>query len=218
MSQQKMYKHVGRIKNTETRCVIVFPQLPDDKNKALVVSTENIPDRLHEELMGIVENSGQQTNKLYDLLGRTMSQSYNSASVLEVLYKQNYLIPIDVDNIQLSPFPNRYVELREVIDANGGDLFKDNNKETDENREAVEKQSKEAFNRIVENQKVDKHQESEQSAKNYLIQADMLESDAQKLREKAFSISPHLKHDFQPKETISEEQHVETVEIDSDEN
>ena len=43
-----MKKHIGRIANTDQRVVVVFMQIPGKDDHALVVSTDNLPERFHQ--------------------------------------------------------------------------------------------------------------------------------------------------------------------------
>ena len=62
-------RHVGHDAKSKRKYVVVFRQLPDDANSALVVETESLVDRYHDGLMGATESSeAQQTNDLYTVL------------------------------------------------------------------------------------------------------------------------------------------------------
>ena len=41
-------KHVGKIKDSGSRVAIMYRTLPDDKESALVVSTDNLPNLYHD--------------------------------------------------------------------------------------------------------------------------------------------------------------------------
>ena len=47
-------KHVGRIKSTGRKCLIVFRTLPGDARSCLVVLTENLNPTYHDALMSLV--------------------------------------------------------------------------------------------------------------------------------------------------------------------
>ena len=42
-----MTKHVGKMKDSGSRVAIMYRTLPDDKESALVVSTDNLPNIYH---------------------------------------------------------------------------------------------------------------------------------------------------------------------------
>ena len=43
-------KHVGKIKDAGTRVAIMYRTLPDDKESALVVSTDNLPTNAYQRV------------------------------------------------------------------------------------------------------------------------------------------------------------------------
>ena len=64
-------KHVGRHAGTGQRLVVVFLQLPDEKENALCVYSDSLPDRYHDALMEAVESpEGQAATGLYEVLTR----------------------------------------------------------------------------------------------------------------------------------------------------
>ena len=66
-------KHTGRLNSTTRKVVVVFPQLPDDSEHCLIVETETMPDKYHDNIMQIVESAeAQDTNSLSDVLARKM--------------------------------------------------------------------------------------------------------------------------------------------------
>ena len=63
-------KHVGRHSGTGQRLSVVFMQLPDEQENALVVYSDTLPDRYHDSFMEAIEsNEGQAANSLYEVLG-----------------------------------------------------------------------------------------------------------------------------------------------------
>ena len=42
-------KHVGHIINTQKRCVVVFREIPDEPESALVVDTDALTDWMHDD-------------------------------------------------------------------------------------------------------------------------------------------------------------------------
>ena len=44
-------RHIGRVPNTGARIVVVFRQLPDEPDQALIVYSDALTDRYHDDLM-----------------------------------------------------------------------------------------------------------------------------------------------------------------------
>ena len=67
----KIVKHIGRSAGTGQRLSVVFLRLPDDTDNALVVYSDALPDRYHDEFMAAVESpEGQSSRELYEVLSR----------------------------------------------------------------------------------------------------------------------------------------------------
>lgn len=83
-----MIKHVGRHNNKKV--AIIFRQVPDEDHMALVVYTEVIPSRLHDEMMKVIESTvGQNAKDLGDALFRhTMADGDNC---LTAIHKGGYM-------------------------------------------------------------------------------------------------------------------------------
>ena len=50
-------KHVGYDTNTKRKYVVVFRELPEDSQNALVVETSKLNERYHDGLMSAVESA-----------------------------------------------------------------------------------------------------------------------------------------------------------------
>jgi hypothetical protein len=86
---EELMKHTGRLNSTTRKVVVVFPQLPDDSEHCLIVETETMPDKYHDNIMQIVESAeAQDTNSLSDVLARKMFWDGNP--VLQVLHSKGY--------------------------------------------------------------------------------------------------------------------------------
>jgi hypothetical protein len=51
----KSLKHVGKVKNTGSKVLVVFRTLPGESNTALVLPTATLPDIYHNSIMELVE-------------------------------------------------------------------------------------------------------------------------------------------------------------------
>lgn len=151
----EIMKHIGHIANTGKRCAIVFLQIPERDDHALVVDTEAIPERIHDPLMSIIRsNESQQARNLGDVLIRRMLPDSN-ISLLQELHQLGYLQAQPVSNVNLSPRPNTVVSLKEVLEAMG----QLSNKESQQNQPTVTE-----TNAVVEPTVAEQLQESYQEA------------------------------------------------------
>lgn len=177
-------KHVGRIKNTDRRCVVVFMQLPDRPDHALVVDTDALPDNLHDALQNIVQShEGQNTSDLSNLLARRIVP-HLGIDMLNVLYKRGSLQALPIDNIVMYPLPNTAMPLRQIIELNGGRVG---------NTPVQTPVTETLENRYVENQRADASEGQVGMAMGLIRQAEDLEGEARNKRERAYQLAPQLR-------------------------
>ena len=70
-----MKKHIGKIKSTDKRCVVINSMIPGKEDHALVVDSDALPDKFHDALMTLLESTeGQSAKVLGDLLSRRRYQ------------------------------------------------------------------------------------------------------------------------------------------------
>ena len=95
-------KHVGRVKSTKKKCVVVFRTLPGDAFNCLIAPTENLPDSYHDALINLVESpSGQSSNEFGEVLAR--SQFPDGSTMLAALHTQGRLIKVSTDQVEMTP-------------------------------------------------------------------------------------------------------------------
>ena len=173
-------KHVGRIKNTDRRCAVVYIQIPGNEDNALIVDTDSLPDRFHDALMDVIDSTeGQQTTHLHSLLSRRILPDMG-LDIMNALHSYGFLRAIPIDNIVMYPAPNAPCPLRAIVDFINGEAAP---KEPDTQLE----------NRVLENQKSDVKQAHIDIAENILRQAQDLEDEANRKREQAYRMVPHLR-------------------------
>lgn len=176
-------KHVGRIANTDRRCVVVYMQIPGNEDNALVIDTDALPDRFHDALMTIVDSTeAQQTNDLHTLLARRVMPDTN-VDMMNALHQFGLFRPVAIDNVIMYPAPNAPCPLRTIVDFVNNE--KAGIKSTPENVNLE--------NRHLENQKSDNAEQNLSIAHSILAQAVDLENEAQKKREQAYKLAPELR-------------------------
>ena len=175
-------KHVGRLKNTDRRCVVVMTRIPGRDDHALVVDTDALPDRFHDALMHLVDShEGQNVMELHTLLSRRILPDFG-VDMLNALHNARAMQAVPIDNIIMFPQPHSPVPLSLIVEM----IDKDQANITPAEQTELQ-------NRHLENQKVDASEQEIATARNLLIQAADLEAEAAKKREQAFRIAPVLR-------------------------
>ncbi len=174
-------KHVGRLKNTDRRCVVVMTQIPGRDDHALVIDTDALPDRFHDALMQVIDShEGQSVMELHTLLSRRVLPDLG-IDILNALHNAHALQPQPIDNIIMFPQPHSPCPLSLIIEMQG-------------KTEPITRSEQTILeNRHLENQKVDLTDAQVATANNLLHQARDLENEAAKKREQAYRIAPTLR-------------------------
>jgi hypothetical protein len=183
-------KHVGRHNGTGQRLSVVFLQLPDDKENALVVYSDSLPDRYHDAFMEAVESpEGQASQNLYEVLTRKVF--WHGTPMLETLHKEGLLRKVPTSAIIMMPNSNTNVPLNDI-------LAQMDNTEVVDTPVNDTTQTPEP-SQVDTNVEESKQDENRQIAQNLMVQAQLLEQDAVAKREEAYKYDPSLK----PTETKS---------------
>jgi hypothetical protein len=183
-------KHVGRHSGTGQRLSVVFLQLPDEKENALVVYSDSLPDRYHDAFMEAVESpEGQASQNLYEVLTRKVF--WHGTPMLETLHKEGLLRKVPTSAIIMMPNSNTNVPLNDI-------LAQMDNTEVVDTPVNDTTQTPEP-SQVDTNVEESKQDENRQIAQNLMIQAQLLEQDAVAKREEAYKYDPSLK----PTETKS---------------
>lgn len=183
-------KHVGRHSGTGQRLSVVFLQLPDEKENALVVYSDSLPDRYHDAFMEAVESpEGQASQNLYEVLTRKVF--WHGTPMLETLHKEGLLRKVPTSAIIMMPNSNTNVPLNDI-------LAQMDNVEVVDTPVNDTTQTPEP-SQVDTNVEESKQDENRQIAQNLMIQAQLLEQDAVAKREEAYKYDPSLK----PTETKS---------------
>lgn len=106
-------KHVGRIKNTNRKCLVVFRTLPGDAFNCLVVLTESLPNTYHDAIINLVEsNVGQTSYELADALNRNTFS--DGTIMLASLHVQGFLQKYATDQIEMTPNASTAIKLADL--------------------------------------------------------------------------------------------------------
>jgi hypothetical protein len=182
-------KHVGKIKSTDTRCVIAFMQLPDNKEKALIIDVEALPPRYEQLLLSVVDSAeGQAETDLASAMARRVVQDTGNTVLVE-FHRLGMLRAESIDNIILLPQPNTPYPLRDILEQLG---------RLAPTEAAVASQTAQTdadvkYNPVINNMNAAERDQRAQQAINFIAEAEMLEAEANKKREQAYRLVPEMR-------------------------
>jgi hypothetical protein len=176
-----MKRHIGRLKNTDRRCVVVFMQIPNREDHALIIDTDALPDRHHDSLMEVVDShAGQQTPVLANILTRRILPD-TGMDIMQAMHNMGYLQAVPVTNVVMYPEPNHPMALEAIIKLQSQTAV-EARADVDANRAS----------RITENQEFDKNNQADAVAMSLILQARDLQTEAHRKFEQAYDLAPHL--------------------------
>ena len=202
-------KHVGRILNTNRRCVVVFREIYNeegvaiDEDNCLVFETETLPDAENQELMRIVESdAAQTTGDLFNVLAR--AKLGNGLAALNWLASSNRLRKFPTDNVELTPDArtamalnvlNKIVKMQKsgASEEEVNNVLRDDTdmppRSADQLAATIAETAPDAVSE-AETQTGDLVLDDKALAKNLVDQAKLLESQAKELRSQAKVLAP----------------------------
>lgn len=172
----RMKKHIGVLSNTSTRVAVVFRTVPNEPTNCLVVETDRLQDALQAELTHVLDSKeSNETNDLYELLNR---RSFNNGTnMLTYLHTNGYIRKVPVDQVLLEPIPGNRVSLALVNEQIDGPL------------DGATAPSTTVAEAVTEPAPVNAEPGV---AEGLLMQAQLLEEEAEKKRQEAYAIDPSL--------------------------
>ena len=179
-----MTKHIGRHKGTGQRLSVVFMRLPEDKDHALVVYSDQLPDKYHDDFMTAIESPEcQGANVLYEGLQRKVF--WNGNPMLDTLHKEGFLKKVPTSAVVMQPTPQQQVPLDDIL-AQMAKIESESPTPVAENTETN------AGERVQEQVDQSLGEDNKAIAQNLLMQAVLLEKEAEKKREEAVKYDPSL--------------------------
>jgi hypothetical protein len=165
-------------------------QLPDDKEKALIIDVEALPPRYEQILLSVVDSpEGQNETDLASAMARRTVQETGN-TVLTEFHRLGLMRAESIDNIILLPQPNIPYPLRDVLRQ----LGKLDTAEVENLAQVYDNQASEVkYNPIVSNMNAAEEEKRKNHAMNFIAEAEMLESEAQRKREQAYRLAPELR-------------------------
>ena len=109
----KQMKHIGKMKNTGTRVLVVFRTLPGESDKALVLPVHTLPDQYHDAIMTLVET--EQAQESFELGEIMFIRSFpDGRTMLSAMQQDNRLQKVPTDTVMMNPTPTSEVVLSEL--------------------------------------------------------------------------------------------------------
>ena len=180
-----MTKHIGRQKGKGQRLTVVFMRLPEDKDHALVVYSDQLIDKYHDDFMTAVESPEcQSANSLYEGLQRKVF--WHGNPMLDTLHKEGFLKKVPTSAVVMQPTPQQQVALDDIL----GQM--DKIESENPTPEVSENTYTNAGERVQEQVDQSLGEDNKAIAQNLLMQAVLLEKEAEKKREEAVKYDPSL--------------------------
>jgi hypothetical protein len=109
----KSLKHVGKVKNTGSKVLVIFRTLPGESNTALVLPTATLPDIYHNSIMELVETDmAQQSYELGEIM---FVRSFpDGRNMLQAMQVDGRLQKVATDNITMTPTPVSEIPLDQL--------------------------------------------------------------------------------------------------------
>ena len=206
----KPLKHIGRMKNTGAKVLVVFRTLPGESNMALVLPVANLSDSYHDSIMTVVESDqAQETFEFGEIMftrtfpdGRPMLQALQADNRLQKVATDLVIMaPTTNDNVQLDQLNVLIAEQRnctvdDLYTFVSGAPSKSNGSVVEEIVEVKDlspiEPLKASENSVLSDRDI---------AKSYRSQADAMYKEAAKLRKEADELDPPQKKTAKVKES-----------------
>lgn len=106
-------KHVGKLKNTGSKVLVVFRTLPGESNMALVVQTANLPDQYHNDIIDLV--NGENAQDAYEFGEILFARHFHDGRpMLQALQADGRLLKVPTDNVVMHPTPATEILLSQL--------------------------------------------------------------------------------------------------------
>lgn len=106
-------KHIGKIKNTGAKVLVVFRTLPGESNSALVLPVSQLPDSYHDALMALVETlEAQDAFEFGEIMFTRLFP--DGRPMLRAMQADNRLHKVPTDSVSMTPTPNTEISLDQL--------------------------------------------------------------------------------------------------------
>jgi len=95
-------KHIGKLKNTGTRVLVVFRTVPGESDRALVVNASQLPDPQHDSIMSLVES--EQAQDAFEFGEILFTRPFpDGRPMLRALQAEGRLQKVPTDSVIMTP-------------------------------------------------------------------------------------------------------------------
>lgn len=95
-------KHVGRIKNNQKKCCVVYRVLPGDPNNCLIVMTQSLDAAEHDALISLVDSAtAQQSEELGEAMAR--AQLPDGRNMLAGFHTTGKFLKVATNQVEMTP-------------------------------------------------------------------------------------------------------------------
>jgi hypothetical protein len=188
----KTLKHIGKMKNTGEKVLVIFRTLPGESNMALVLATSTLPDIYHDALIQLVEtDQAQDANEFGEIM--FIRRFPDGRLMLSAMQQDTRLKKVATDTVIMTPTLSASIPLDQlnviIAEQRGvavGDLASLVNGGTPADRDSVKTTP-------VEEVKTSEVLTDKDLARSYRSQADAMYKEAAKLRKQADDLDPPAK-------------------------
>lgn len=100
----KNLKHIGKMKNTGAKVLVVFRTLPGESDRALVIPVSQLPDSYHDSIMTVIESD--QAQDVFEFGEILFIRSFpDGRPMLTALQQDNRLQKVPTDLVIMTPSP-----------------------------------------------------------------------------------------------------------------
>lgn len=207
----KTLKHIGKIKNTGAKVIVVFRTLPGESNNSLILSVNQLPDMYHDSIMNFLETDmGQEAFEFGEaMFSRPLP---DGRPMLQAMQQDGRLIKMPTDNIIMTPTTTSEISLDELnlLIAEQRNVPVDELYTFVKGAKKLPEDKEETTNQLVDTE-VEQPVIAESVeplsdkdlAKSYRSQADAMYKEAARLRRQADELDPPQKKPVNKKETES---------------
>jgi hypothetical protein len=198
-------KHVGKIKNTGAKVLVVFRCLPGDTGNALVLPTATLPDAYHDAIIQLVDSEqGQDAFEFGEIM--FIRHFPDGRSMLTAMQQDGRLQKVATENVLMTPKINTELPLSElnalIAEQRGVAIDELPGLVTGSARNDNIKQPVAKDNTVIDAAPTlsDDPLSDKDLAKTYRSQADAMYKEAARLRREADDIDPPQKKSSKSKE------------------
>lgn len=210
----KSLKHIGKMKNTGSKVLVIFRTLPGESGTALVLPVATLPDQYHDAIIQLVETEqSQDANEFGEMM--FIRHFPDGRPMLLAMQQDNRLQRVPTDSVLMTPKINSSIPLDElnslIAEQKGmavdelsslvtGSPKKEISESAPSNTETPQptKQPAVAPVKAAENEVLS----DKDIAKSYRSQADAMYKEAASLRKQADELDPPQKKTVKSKETV----------------